>query len=61
MFVLSVAPAQESGERTVECLARRLSAAISVLLRSDYAFAFNPSRIASGVMGMCRTRTPIAL
>ncbi len=33
----------------------------SLLLRSGYAFDFNPSRIASGVMGMCRTRTPIAL
>jgi hypothetical protein len=27
----------------------------------DHAFFFSPSRIASGVIGICRTRTPTAL
>jgi hypothetical protein len=30
-------------------------------LIGHYAFCFNPSSTASGVIGMCRTRTPIAL
>jgi hypothetical protein len=30
-------------------------------VRADHAFFFSPSMIASGVIGMCRTRTPTAL